>query len=279
MKLLTSLSGIIILCILFTTQTHLSSCQKEPITDTVTIVKKDTVRITEDCNCYDLKDGLVAHYNFTNGDLNDLSGNNNHIIFNNATKTADRFGNAGNAYLFNGTSSYMKVANSSSLNPHHITLMAILKFNGFNQSTCHGNSVIQKGNKEQEIGFYGLRASDMGNDCNAPLDPNRVIIYGFRGLDPSAATNLPDTNIVKLNKWLTVVFTYDGTQSKLYMNGKLARVSPGSPPHAPNSNDLYFGRGESMQFPYWFNGVIDEIRIYNKALCEAEVREFEKLKE
>ena len=60
------------------------------------------------CNC-NLKDGLMAYYNFNGGNLNDSSGLNNNIVFNNAVKTTDRFGKANNAYLFDGSSSYMQV--------------------------------------------------------------------------------------------------------------------------------------------------------------------------
>src|SRR5580765_3803529 len=51
-----------------------------------------------------LNQGLVAYYPF-NGNANDQSGNNNNPIFNNATLTADRFGNSNSAYSFNGITS------------------------------------------------------------------------------------------------------------------------------------------------------------------------------
>ena len=102
-------------------QTHLSSCEKIVhktdtlyLKDTLTINTRDTINTTDtltivdsiNCSCYDLTDGLIAYYNFNNGNLDDSSGHGNNIIFNNATKTTDRFGRANNAYLFNGTSTY-----------------------------------------------------------------------------------------------------------------------------------------------------------------------------
>ena len=57
-----------------------------------------------------LTSGLVAYYPFS-GNANDQSGNGNNAVFNSATLTADQFGNANSAYLFNGTSSYIRVAN------------------------------------------------------------------------------------------------------------------------------------------------------------------------
>ncbi len=92
---------------------------------------KDTLVVTDTVGCYNLKDGLVAYFNFTGGNLNDSSGNNNNIYFSNATSTSDRFGNANNAFLFDGSSSFMQVKNSSTLNPANLTLMAVVKFNDF----------------------------------------------------------------------------------------------------------------------------------------------------
>ncbi len=45
-----------------------------------------------------------------------------------------------------------------------------------------------------------------------------------------------------------------------------------------NTNDLFIGRLDASQYPFWFNGVIDEIRIYERALCETEVKVLSNLK-
>src|SRR5215203_3476019 len=75
--------------------------------------------------------GLVAYYPF-NGNANDASGNGNNPIFNNAALTADRLGNANNAYSFNGIDNYIRIPNSSSLNPSSaISLCAWVKIKDF----------------------------------------------------------------------------------------------------------------------------------------------------
>ena len=58
-------------------------------------------------------DGLVGYWPF-NGNANDESGNGNNGTVNGATLTADRFGNNGKAYNFNGSSN-IQVPNSNSL--------------------------------------------------------------------------------------------------------------------------------------------------------------------
>jgi hypothetical protein len=121
------------------------------------VTLKDTVRIvvSSTCNCYNLKDGLVAWYNFNNGTLQNSSGYNNHIIFNNAVKTTDRFGRPDNAYLFNGSGSCMQVKNSLSLNPTQITIMAIVKFNGFYSGTCHATQIVRRGFRTRITEYMG----------------------------------------------------------------------------------------------------------------------------
>jgi hypothetical protein len=278
------LSILIIFTVFFSLQTHLSSCQKEPLKDTLyikdTITIKDTVRIVDsiNCSCYDLTDGLVAYYNFNNGNLQDSSGNGNNIIFNNAIKTTDRFGKPNNAYLFNGTSSYMRVSNSVSLNPKGaITLMGIVKMNDFYNGTCHANQIFQKGTIDQNQGVYSLRVAYNSSDCYANLDTSKEIAFGFYGDYGYSASASDQTNFVKTNSWMTLVYTFDGQQSKFYINGQLKSTVNGSAIFNPNSSDLFIGRAESSQYPYWWNGTIDEVRIYNKALCEGAVKQLSSL--
>lgn len=272
MKILHSMAGsAFILIILFSLETSVTACRKEN-----TIYVQDTVFLpdTATCNCYDLADGLVAYYNFNNGNLDDSSGKGNHILFSNAVKTADRFGRANNAYLFNGASSFMRVANSASLNPGNaITLMAIVKMNGFNNGFCHGNQVLNKGRKDDTTGVYSLRVADLVSDCYIMGDTSKETAFGFYG-DVSHRAKVQDVNnFVRSGEWVTMTFTYDGLVSKFYINGQLRGVSEGNAVFTPTASALLIGRAEDDAHPYWWNGAIDEIRIYNKALAQEAVKQ------
>lgn len=274
MKVLRSVIALAALVIvLFSIGTNFSSCKKEIERDTVII--KDTVRIADSssCSCYDLTDGLVAYYNFNNGTLNDSSGNNNHIILNNgAVKTADRYGRANNAYLFDGTSSYMKVANSVSLNPSKaITLMASIKINGYYSANCVTNQVFGKGWNDYINGFYVMRfTSTVG--CNSVVDTSKELFYGAYG-DLGGRASAGDSNYIKSNRWYNVVYTYADGVADLYVDGVLKKSVAQAAVLTPNDQELYIGKHGDPAYPYSFNGVIDEIRIYNKALCAAAVKQ------
>lgn len=259
--------------LVFFSSAPFSSCTK-------TEIIHDTTTVHDTTGCYDLKDGLIAYYNFNGGNLNDSSGHNNHIILNNgAVKTIDRFGNPNNAYLFNGSSSYMQVKNSSSLSPANITMMAIIKLNGFYQGEYHVNQIFKKGFRDQSLGIYGLRVLPQTGDCCTLVDTTKEMLYGYYG-DFNSTLSVYDTSYnVHTNKWVTEIVTFDGFEAKIYVDGVLKRTTTGSPIYTPNSDDFFIGRAENPQFPYYFNGVIDEIRVYNKALCEDAVKQLSNLKQ
>ena len=267
-----------------------SSCTKtEFIHDTVkikvtdTLIKKDTITIIDSskCNCYDLKDGLIAYFNFNKGTLKDSSGLNNHIILNNgATKVPDRFGVADNAYSFNGAGNFMKVANHASLSPVNITMMGIVKLKGYYKGDFRQNQILIKGYRDQHQGIYGMRVGPTTGDCcTPPIDTTKEAFYGYYGDFGSTISTFDATNFVQVNKWATLVVTYDGFQLKVYVDGILKNTVVGTPTYTPNPYDVLIGGTENTSYPYWFNGVIDEIRIYNKALCADAVKQLSNLKE
>jgi len=262
--------------------TTLTSCKKQilhdttlvTITDTLTIrdtiTVKDTVTVIDTlCN---LSDGLVAYYNFNGGNLNDSSGYNNNIIFSNATMTTDRLGNPNNAYLFNGDSSYMQVKNSSSIDPNNITIFAIVKVTGFYKGSCYGNEILCKGTPDAINGLYFMRFSPTPTGINC--DPNNndttresfYAAFGDNNPQGSAAGAGNVSLFIQPQEWYSLTYTYDGAVSNFYINGALVDSETKTVPFTPNSDDLFIGKNENTLFPYYFNGAIDEIRIYNKAI-------------
>jgi len=258
----------IILPIFFFSSAPFSGCQKT--TDTVTVYKHDTIPVVD--TVYDIASGLVGYYNFNGGSLHDSSGYKNDIVFSIATPTADRFGNAGNAYLFDGSTSYMKVHNSASLNPDNITLYAIVKINGFYAGKCSGNQIFCKGSSDDMNGLYFLRFSDSTNGCTLnPPHPESEVAYGTYGDNIPSETTLSvgnNSSAVQTGIWYKFAYTYDGLTAKFYVNGILKGSVTKGVAFTDNSNDIFIGRDESVLYPYWFNGVIDEIRIYNRALTQ-----------
>lgn len=250
------------------------SCTKEKNNNT-DVIKKSS-EITSDAS---LQTSLVAWYTF-NGNTLDSSGYNNNVVFNNCTAVPDRFGNPNGAYLFDGISNYMRVANSPSLNPSgHITLFAIVKVNSFYQGLCHSNRILNKSYDDNSQGDYYLAFDDAysynWDHCDKRVRNNFENFNANYGDGQFASTGGVDTSdFINKDQWYDIAFTYDGDTAKFYVDGRLKYTNIGAYPFHANSYDLFFGttNPDNTKFPYWFNGVIDEIRIYRQALTANQVR-------
>ena len=217
---------------------------------------------------FNLNTGLVAYYPF-NGNALDSSGNNNNPSYNNATLVADRFGNPNNAISFNGYNSYIQIPGSTSLNSGpSVSISVWVKPNGFYTGTCNGNYILSKGLETSTS--YNAVFSDAAydntigrNQCNYPTDTSHEFFYGMN------CTSTPNL-FIHTGSWYHLVYTNDGSVSKFYVNDSL--ISSNSGTITFNNNDLYLGRYFSIgSTPYWLNGILDDIRIYNRALDSSEV--------
>ena len=86
---------------------------------------------------------------------------------------------------------------------------------------------------------------------------------------------LETTSEFPLNKWYHVAATYDGTTQKIYINGNLEAISTAnSGPIAYADSWLSIGSYKDDNENNHFNGIIDEVRIWNIARSEAEIRDF-----
>jgi hypothetical protein len=211
-----------------------------------------------------LPSGLKAYYPFT-GNANDVSGNNNNPVFNNATLTADRFGNPNSAYHFNGTNNYMQIPNSSSINmTNQMSIAFWVKPMGFYNGTCHNNMIIAKGDNDYLTGNYSVRFTpDPLNGCVTNPPFNQSVFYGLNALAPNP--------YVELNRWYSVIWTTDGVNGKIYVDCVLKASGSAGSLTFTNTFDLFLGRMNHPSFPYWLNGDLDEVRIYDRALNQDEV--------
>ena len=217
-----------------------------------------------------LKQGLQAYYPF-NGNANDESGNNNNPVKNNATITADRFGKPGSAYHFNGVYQYIQIPNKPSLNfGKEISISVWVRPTGFYYGICHASQLISKGGGNYNPGNYALRFDDAlysaGNGCNGSKCD--TLHQNFRGTG-TVLKPYPG-EFIKKNKWYNVLYTNDGKTAKLYVDCVL-KYSVTFPETFTNKEDLFFGKSDDEFFPFWLNGDLDEIRIYNRALHADEI--------
>ena len=206
--------------------------------------------------------GLKAYYPF-NGNANDASGNRNDAAHNNASLTTDRSGNPRSAYHFNGRNTYIRVPNSSSLNMgNRMSISLWVKPMKYYTGRCYNNMLIMKGDRDYQPGNYFIRFSDVYTGCTDPTTKSERF-YGQAALAPNP--------LVQLDQWYHVVWTSDGTTARLYVNCRLMISGPLGSLKFTNDDDLFIGRMNDGQYPYWLAGDLDEIRVYNRALSAAEI--------
>lgn len=245
-------------CILIT----LFSCKKDN-SDLISAVNAGNVdnAIADTTNDSTLTNALVAWYTFNGGDLSDQSGNGNNIVFCNATTTIGKKGIQRTAYLFNGHGNYMQVPNSSSLNPSsQITLAVLFKPKGYYTGASGNTRIFMKGNDDQSNGDYFL-----GFNTSA-------VLYGTYGDNQFQSAGVSSSAYsFQLNKWYKLIYTFNGSVAKLYINGALVNKVEETAIFTPNNSPLRIGKTGRTDFPYFFNGAIDEIRIYNAGLTGSQV--------
>ena len=197
--------------------------------------------------------GLVAAYSFNEGSgtaLGDSSGNNNTGTLSGATwTTAGKFGNA---LVFNGTNARVTIPNSASLQlTTGMTLEAWV-----NPSIVDGawRDVIYKANDN-----YYLEATS--SNGNKPAGGGTFAGTGAQTYGTAA---------LAVNTWTHLAVTYDGATLRLYVNGVQASSQARTGNLATSTSALQIG-GDSTYGQY-FTGTIDEVRIYNRALSQAEIQ-------
>ncbi len=206
--------------------------------------------------------GLVGYWPLS-GNTNDISGNANNGVNNGATLTTDRFGNTNSAYLFNGTSSYINVPNSASL-----------QFNGgITFSTWFNASSIPVG-AVNSTSYIMSKGADGGTPYSwiSYLDTGELSLRMWNNSSLNNGAVISNSQFpISLNRWYNVTFTFDGTNAKAYINGQLISSVASTYSTFTNIYDLKFGRRHTSGLPYFFNGKLDDIGIWNRALTSNEI--------
>jgi hypothetical protein len=215
--------------------------------------------------------GLLAFFPF-NGNAVDVSGNGNNGIVKGVVPAEDRFGRPGSAYLFDGAGGYIMIpASKSMIFQSEITVCGWVYPNGFHQGHCPANDILRKGTRDNELGNFFLRYS-VGCDENFSPEKERFS-FGMNFRNGSEAQGVTGTSVVRPGEWYFVVGTYDGRAFKIYVNGVLEGAVPAVGTITNSRRALTIGANDNPDFPYRVRGILDDIRIYSRALSEDEIQE------
>ncbi len=228
--------------------------------------------------------GCIARWTFDTTDvtmldtLPDLSGNNNHGSVTDIASVAGFRNKLGAAGGFNGTSSFAEVSHNSSLNPSTLTIISLVKFNGFYQGTCQGNNIIYNGYNYTGSCNWALYVAD-NTPCNDYGSNSERPI--FQTTNSPSSSLVPNGNYIDSNIWYFIAATYDGSQVNYFQcpmdsNFKYLNLSPTfsfnlASVIGTGIYDIFIGATQNPPYPYYLNGSIDELALFNKALSVNEV--------
>jgi hypothetical protein len=197
---------------------------------------------------------LIAWYPF-NGNANDESGNGNNGIVNGATLSSDRNGNSSKAYFFSSANCATRIdaqINTTAIQSGlTISIWVMRAGNG-----CIGPRILEfwPGNNGP-----GLAQWDWNNS-----NETRMMSVTSTGREVRSSFKA-----VSNNTWTHLVYANDGSFGRFYQDGQLIKTeaSSGAPILAGNAS---FGRMNHPEFDA-FNGKLDDIAIWKRALTTAEI--------
>ena len=210
-----------------------------------------------------LTSGLVAYWNFDEGSgttVHDSSGNGNEGMNNGATWVSD--GVQGGALNFDGSNDYVDFSSPVLSQPPY-SVCAWVKPDSLSDGKNH--YIIANGG---EIGTHNGFFIDI--EWQEVYNGDYSFGVGVESIFKGHSTYHPAST-----DWAFLCGTWDGiadlTHIKLYMNGVLVGSSVTNPPVAGSVLNLIIGSSSNNKG--YFDGLIDEVRIYNGVLTEKEVQD------
>ena len=206
----------------------------------------------------DISFGLQAYYPFT-GNAIDSSGNGNDgTVYGDAALTTDRFGTPNSAYKFDGLDDYINTFSTFDFENRTLSLWISAY-----------DTVGSGGSGENTLTHIAITQDDytlQNGVLRVDIDNGNMKLWagGLTGtyIDPT----------VNLYQWYHLVLIRNMDSTKYYINGKY--VGSGTSDNIGSSynpnNKFIIGCGRSTDDQF-FNGKIDDIRIYHRALNECEI--------
>jgi hypothetical protein len=201
---------------------------------------------------------LVAYYPF-NGDARDHSGNSNHGVVDGPILIKDRFGKQNSAFSFDGENATIEaiVKNMPAIDsPQSFSWWFKIDMNPTYLDELGADNMIALVDSGKEIGIqFGFRAPGYKS-------------LGFDTWNWGGGTLL-EAEQPAVRKWHHCVYTYDGSTHRFYINGlEISNSTAKTQQDIPTL--LMFGNYPSGD--QYFEGEMDDIRIYNRNLMEDEIK-------
>ena len=196
--------------------------------------------------------GLVAAFSFDEGagtTALDASGNALNGAISGATWSTGR---NGGALAFDGVDDWVTVDDNPLLDVTRLTVSAWIR----PTVRTPWMTVLMK--EAPDTLAYALYAN---NDASRPA--GEILVNGVIRIATGTAA-------IATNAWTHLAYTYDGANMRMYVNGVLVRTVARTGNITASTGPLRIGGNEV--WGEFFTGLIDDVRVYNRALTLAEVQ-------
>ena len=185
----------------------------------------------------------------------------NPVIANNGA-TVDTAGKIGSCYNFDGNNDYISVTDS-----------ALYSIIGGGAQPFSIALWVYRADETRAIlfGDYNISPITDKNFVNLELSiDHKILFYWGNG---SSYNNKLSYDSVTLNAWNHIVVTYDGNVLKGYLNGTLIQTASGTLYQLGKTSGAYYLGRDNRTGTTVLNGKLNDFRIYDHCLSQAEVHE------
>jgi hypothetical protein len=167
-------------------------------------------------------------------------------------------GKVAQAFDLDGVNDYIDLGTSPLLAPNEITVDYWVNSRAPQATGAHPVARAGYNNPPLDSWEFGFRADQ------------RLVFYLFT--TTPAVGGVTSTTVIAPNQWYHVAGTYDGSTVKIYINGQLESTAAFTGALRNNPSTTAIGcqvLGGVCTYP--FNGMVDELEIFNRALSQSEI--------
>jgi hypothetical protein len=161
------------------------------------------------------------------------------------------------AYQFDGIDDAIVIPDTSVLDVDYVTLSAWVYVAAYHDDQ---RIISKETGTTQPYSIYSLL---LGSGVNTDIVEFRL------GLEGQDRVIVPSNSTLPLDQWTHVAATFNGTHARIYINGVLDKTQLISGILRHNDNPVYIGG--SQFYSRFFEGRIDEARIYAHALSDEQI--------
>lgn len=198
-------------------------------------------------------EGLVGWWSFDEGTgtvAKDSSGNANDGTIYGATLVDGKYGKA---LSFDGVDDYVEVADSRTLNVSVFTITAWVKLSSYSEFAC---PIVDRASVDGGYALWLRGVAPVGSPHLNGGNGNDAVAYGLT---------------VGLNEWTFVAVVFNGSTATFYVNDEAGAGIGNYEFRDIGSLTTRIGQVRWAWSGQYFNGIIDDVRIYNRTLSQTEI--------